>query len=217
MFGYQKGADNEKKSINNFHVYHLFNNKKSQINNKKYNISTIFPVKKLTEQPYQLPILYFKNENIGNDIKIDRINNKDIYYANGILITELSDCITDYYKNVQEFKRSNKMIYSYSLNLIFSWKNGFFNKDIYKYTFISPKILYKDNLDNIIVKEIPATYLNKSIADTMIKGDVDNVHSNNHYIYNFFNFTFDYSQNNKPKIIIEPVNEFMSYEDLINL
>ncbi|HQF56888.1 MAG TPA: hypothetical protein PK831_00040 [Candidatus Magasanikbacteria bacterium] len=218
VFGYQKGADNEKKSINNFYVYHLFNNKKSQINNK-YNISTIISVKKLTEQPYQLPILYFKNENIGNDIKIDRINNKDIYYANGILITELSDCITDYYKNVQEFKRSNKMIYSYSLNLIYSisWKNGFFNKDIYKYTFISPKILYKDNLDNIIVKEIPATYLNKSIADTMIKGDVDNAHSNNHYIYNFFNFTFDYSQNNKPKIIIEPVNEFMSYEDSINL
>ena len=35
----------------------------------------------------------------------------------------------------------------------------------------------------------------------MIKGDVDNAHSNNHYICNFFNFTFDYSQNNKPKII----------------
>ena len=42
VFGYQKGADNEK-SINNFYVYHLFNNK-SQINNK-YNISIYLKLK----------------------------------------------------------------------------------------------------------------------------------------------------------------------------
>lgn len=228
VFGYSYSNNVESKvddqmAINKFDIYHYFNSKKSGIS---FDRTSFFPVVNLNNSISELnalnyfkdqPSLYSKNNSINN-IFIGKIDNNDIYYTNGTLITELSDWVSYIYRNEPSFERSDKMEYLYSLRLLpstnygSSLKKDFFDVKIYRGTFVSPKILYKDSSGNIIVNEIPATYLNKNILESkIIEGDIN---ESDYWVYNLFSFIFDYNEN---KIIIEPVNEFSSHEDMVAL